>query len=373
MYYKRKEDTMNHNTIKKVKAYEKNGYVYIDFTVSGKRYRPSTGYSYNKKNLAYVEKNKYELAWEYFNSKMQNKVMIYFHDLIEESLQIDSSSRDPDTQLDYENISKHKVFKFLMKMDIRTIKPHHIEQFKQYLIELKLSVSRAKKYFRVLNFILDFAYKNDFIDSNPLKKVNINSKGFKKASRNNTKYYTPNEIKTILSDNDDPKLNVFVTIGAHTGMRSGEILSLKYSDCDFKNQTITVQRSIRLGIIKGTKTDETRVVTMSNTLKDRLLLFQQTAKYDWIFINTNTKKPYFSTKPFRETRFKKLLLKHGIEYKTLYALRHSFASNCATKNVPLVVIQANLGHKSIETTNNYLKNGLLDQKQSLEYINGLYE
>lgn len=84
-------------------------------------------------------------------------------------------------------------------------------------------------------------------------------------------------------------------------------------------------------------------------------------------------KPYWEPKTIINTYFKPLLKKLNIEYKTLYATRHSFASIMVENNVPLTYIQKQLGHKRLSTTMDfYVKNGLISKASRDIRLDTLY-
>ncbi|PUE63334.1 tyrosine-type recombinase/integrase [Arcobacter caeni] len=64
----------------------------------------------------------------------------------------------------------------------------------------------------------------------------------------------------------------------------------------------------------------------------------------------------------------------SIEYKTLYATRHSFASVMVENNVPLTYVQKQLGHKRLSTTMDYyIKNGLINENKYNPILDVIYE
>jgi integrase len=70
---------------------------------------------------------------------------------------------------------------------------------------------------------------------------------------------------------------------------------------------------------------------------------------------------------------KPLLTELDIEYKTLYATRHSAASIMVENNLPLTYVQKQLGHKKLSTTMDfYIKNGFVNESGRDERIDRLY-
>ncbi|MCD8490916.1 MAG: tyrosine-type recombinase/integrase [Geovibrio sp.] len=65
-----------------------------------------------------------------------------------------------------------------------------------------------------------------------------------------------------------PQMTIFFALGFYTGMRTGELLALKWSDIDFSKYTITVQRTITKNRIKeSTKTEKSRTIDIIPALE----------------------------------------------------------------------------------------------------------
>lgn len=78
----------------------------------------------------------------------------------------------------------------------------------------------------------------------------------------------------------------------NTGIRTGEALALQWGDIDFENNTITIQRTQRHGVLKETKTNIVNVNYLPAPVKEALQLHGQTAKSSlWVFPNEQTLQP----------------------------------------------------------------------------------
>lgn len=380
-------------SITTVRVFEKNGKLHIDYRVKGKRHRFSTNRPANKAMKKAIEHKMYDLAREHYESKLENKSVVLFEDVARTALEEGKEDRkSQDTHADYIRILDAYVLPFFSKMALSDIKAKDIKAWMTKMAEPDpdtkdkkiMSQRRFNKYFFVLKCVLDYSYNNEYIDINPITRVTRNSKLFSKPSSSNEKYYSKQEVETILNDTCDdgtekekarfPFIQAFMHTALLTGARTGEIMSLQWSDLDFEKSTITIQRSIRRGVIGTTKTGEIRVVFMADRLKKVLLHWKEQRRGErvWVFPNPISQEPYTASRTIVDTHVKPLLKRLDIEYKTLYATRASMASLASENSVPLPLIQQMLGHKDIATTQRYyLKNGLLDPISSLEYVNQL--
>jgi integrase/recombinase XerD len=147
---------------------------------------------------------------------------------------------------------------------------------------------------------------------------------------------------------------VLVLVSFLSGMRVGEIASLRYSDVVSADGTI--KNEIYL-TAEQTKGSEGRTVFVSDRLRKELESY--IARYKPI--NTN-RKFFYSQKSTSDgftantlTQFFHYLYKRaGIDGASSHSGRRSFATNIASKGVGIRVLQKLLGHKNIQTTSVYI-------------------
>ncbi len=371
------------NLVKSVRIFAKHNKLYVDyrintaFIIDKDRIRFSTGIKDIKKNKYNLEENIEDVVLNHYldtyNIKNPNK--LYLKDIALIALNEDKDNRSEDTHEDYLNIYDNFIKPTFANTLLKDIKPRDIKKWKNDLLNEKhFSKSRFTKYYRTLNFIMKYAYMNEYISKNPMDLVDKKSKAYKTSQTSSMKYYSKEEVKKIIEYSQD-WFKVFITTLFYTGMRTGECLALKWEDINFSKNTITIQRSSRHGKIRNTtKTGITNIIDMAKPVKAILLKYYDEAISDeWIFPNPKTLKPYFEPKAIINSKFKPLLEDLGIEYKTLYATRHSFASNMVESNVPLTYIQKQLGHKKLSTTMDYyIKNGFVNECKRDERIDNLF-
>jgi integrase len=371
--------------IKSVRLFEKDGMIHLDYRVNpeykkdGKsRCRFSAVEQSTRRSMQRLERDKYALALAHYlkSTTVLDEANLTVGEIALDAINEDRGNRQDDTHSDYLKIYEVSIKPIFENKILREIKVSDIKVWKNNLLKNhKFSRSRYAKYHRTLNFIFKYALENEMIDRNPASLVDKRSKLFTRSKQNQSeKYYTQSEVDKML-DGSDGWFHVLLMTYLNTGMRTGEALGLKFSDIDFDNHTIVIQRSMRKGVLKdGTKTDENRIIRMSKPLKDELLAHQKLSKSDvWVFPNPKTGKPYYEANSITRWYFKPLLKKFGIEYKTLYALRHTFASLSAQRNIPMSAIQKQLGHKKLSTTLDfYVKNNLLSDDNDMDMFDKLY-
>lgn len=371
--------------IKTARVYEKDQSIHIDYRVypeyrkSGQvRIRFSTSEAYSKRAMQRVERDKYALALAHYleNTIVLDESNLTLGEVALDAIEEERGNRSLEVQKDYLQIYEIHIKPTFQYSILNDIKVADVKAWKNTVLETHaLSRSRYLKFARVLNFIFKYALENEIIDKNPASLVDKKSKLFSKSKRNQSeKYYTSSEAKEMI-EKADGWFRIMLITYLHLGIRTGEGLALKWSDIDFEKCTITIQRSMRKGILKdGTKTGKDRVIRLPLPLKVELFSYKEvcTSKI-WLFPNEKTGKPFYESNSIIKWYFKPLLTACNIEYKTFYALRHTFASLSAQKNIPMSLISKVLGHSSMSVTMDfYIKNNIMADDENSDVFDKLY-
>lgn len=122
---------------------------------------------------------------------------------------------------------------------IKDITPTDIKIFIDQICAEGYALKTVKSRLLVLNLIFKYAVVNRYIDNNPCAYITV-PKNLKKTRREAPQ---EEEIKTVISS-IDKAFGFFAYFILYTGLRRGEALALRYSDIDFDNKLITVNKSI---------------------------------------------------------------------------------------------------------------------------------
>jgi len=371
------------NLIKSYRLFKKNNYIHIDpkyyppyILNKDNRDRFSSKKLWSDENLKKL--NEATVHNMIFKRYLENNIIdngkVYFEDIGLKAIEEDSHNRVDDIQQDYVNIYNNYILKTFRGKLLKDIRVSDLKAWKQNLLtKKKLSRSRYLKYHRCMNFIFKYAYMNEYLDKNLMELVDVKSKLFSKSSNSQKKYYSSDEVKLILANATGWFKSYLVTL-FYTGMRTGESLALKWSDVDFENDRIHIQRSIRHGKLRETtKTGTDNIIDMSKPVKEALLeLKSYTKSREWIFPNLDKMYPYYQPSTLSK-KFKKLVESLGIDFKVLYSTRSSYASVMAEKNIPITYIQKQLNHKKLSTTMDYyVKNGFVNNNKRDKRVDELF-
>ena len=344
---------MKFNINKKTRK-DKNGKIikvelWYSYTVDGKRVRKPLGLDDTKANRKFVENEIFpDLLVKLKNDKLFNntKEIPTVNDFLVKSLELHKNRRKELTQKDYIGIHHNHIKDFLGNKKLDEIKPSHIELWQNYLIEKKLSSARIQTIRTVLYTMYNDAIKDEIVDKNPLSIVNTPI-----ITQTEINPFTLDEIELILSNSQGQFKNFYAT-AFFTGLRSGELIGLRWEDVDFSNLEISIKRRIKNGEIALPKTKSSiRTIDILDTLLPYLKnQYKLTGKFNsYIFLN-NQYEHYYDIKRIRETNWKKVLKTVGLKYRPIYHTRHSFTTLMLSNNEDILWVSNMLGHKDSTTT-----------------------
>jgi integrase len=150
----------------------------------------------------------------------------------------------------------------------------------------------------------------------------------------------------------------FYAFALFTGMRAGEIATIRWEDIDFEKRLITVQRSFN----GPTKAEDVRYVPILDALLSHLLRWKLKSPSELVFTNRDGKMFGESARIFQEV-LQRVLKRGGFPagqrggkssgYITFHDLRHTFASHWVMSSGDLFKLQKILGHKTTQMTQRY--------------------
>ncbi len=339
-------------------------YVRGNVEVNGKTInkRISTGLPANTQNIRHCKKYARKILLEKISPKKKGKTK-NFASYALHAVEKFSSSVSEDTRKTRLSRLKKYLLPFFKNKLLEDIDPHDIEVWQQELIKKK-GEDLTKRCKSLLSRILRFAERDGFIEKNPVPltmKIYSNEKNKKIRE-----LYTKEEITKMLSFSSG-WFRVYLLFVISTGVRSGESIAVKWEDVDFDQRTIRIRRNIRKGIVKPTKRGEERIIDMTESLYKALLAYKKISFSEWLFPNAKGNH-YYDSADIVSLYFKPLLKNIGIKYKSLYSLRHSYATMLLDGGEKITYVSKQLGHKDINTTVKfYIK--FLKDKRAIEIAN----
>lgn len=142
----------------------------------------------------------------------------------------------------------------------------------------------------------------------------------------------------------------FILFLLHTGCRFGEAAALRWEDValDDPRPRIRIRRSAWEGQAGPTKNGRTRSLPITPQLHATLRTFPHDHPYVFALLDGSLPTSYGAVR-----YLKQICERAGVRRISWHALRHTFATELSTRNVPIRAIQDLLGHSSVAITCRY--------------------
>ena len=248
--------------------------------------------------------------------------------------------------------------------DVKKIKKENLNDFimeKYTSINQKtnkeLSYSTIVLIKGVINRTMKYAYENKYINELVLANVKIKKKKKEKVEAL-TKEEQAKIEKYIITKRQTYRYGIIICL--YTGLRIGELLSLKWSDIDMKKKVICVnsttyrtydgEKSI---IVEDTPKTESsiREIPLVNVVISLMKELKKFQNEESEFVISRARGKKIECRAYEkswETLLKKLNIKH---YK-FHVLRHTFATRALEVGVDIKTLSEILGHSNPTVTLN---------------------
>lgn len=157
---------------------------------------------------------------------------------------------------------------------------------------------------------------------------------------------SPEEVIAIINSIDNTKHRTIISLLYSTGMRLGEVASLKMADIDSK--------AMRIKVVSG-KGDKDRFTLLSQSMLLELRAYWIMYRPTVYLFNGPKKGKKYSVRSIQQI-LGNALITVGLAGKhyTIHTFRHSFATHLLNNGTDLLTIKALLGHANIAQTLQYL-------------------
>lgn len=278
----------------------------------------------------------------------------------------------PNTVRNYTERYERNIKGVIGKKLLTEVKPIHCQKIFSDMAEEGYKTSTIYQTRIALFNMMDFAKENDVIINNPCKKSVKSDMG------------QPSDKKEALTIDVQKKFlegakgqsyeNQFRFI-LQTGLRTGELVGLKWDDINFENRTLTISRTMefrykvgewRVGPPKSKSgyrtiplTDEAIRILKAQKEKNSKIKVINLEWADQVFLCRKGEPVKNST---YDTALFKICDKVGIKRFSMHVLRHTFATRCIEAGMMPKTLQKILGHSNIGITMNLYVHITEDEK-----------
>ena len=284
----------------------------------------------------------------------------------------------PNTVRFYSAVIEQCLLPSFGKLRLCDISSAHLQAFIDYLATSgsradetqtePLSAATVKRYATVFSSVMTEAFKMGLVEKDVLHKQYIE---YPKIYNKQIQAYDDEEANTFFEglSKEVPKVRALLLTSLLLGLRRGEVVGLMWSDIDFKNNCLTVNRSAYK--IKG-QPQSVKMPKSRNSV--RTVYFPEIyaeALREWMdeqdcdrrsagrrwkeqgFIFTNEVGNMINIYLLSEL-CSKVEEKCGLRHLKLHGLRHTCGSLMLKNGVDIETVRSVFGHESIRTTQQYL-------------------
>lgn len=278
------------------------------------------------------------------------------------------------------NVNNH-IIPSIGNIYIQKLTSYNINDMIDDLKKKGLGSTSIRYVLRNLNGIIEFSIKRQWLYKSPMLEVDMpRTEPFKSQP------YSEEELKKLLDTSKGTDLEYIVLIESETGLRIGELLALTWSDIDFINNTISINKTIVYKVGKGCTSSSPKSMKSNRTIlvtEDLIIALRDLKKFEKKKLKELKKGSRLDSKTIIHDKnwepksphsvslaFSKFLENNNLRHIRFHDLRHTHASLLHSNGTPIIAIRDRLGHSRASTTINFYVTGT--DKQQLEGITKLH-
>lgn len=259
----------------------------------------------------------------------------------------------------YERGYNNYIKDVIGEMPLVDIKPIHCQNVLNKMAQAELSTGTINMIRIMLHAVFERAVENDIIVKNPVQS-SVKQKGTDAKERYVPTIFLQKRLTQTLKK--EKCYNLFA-LDLQTGLRVGELTSLKWSDINLEERYLTVNRTVsystkrhefierppktKNSIRKVPLTEEAVKILLNQKTKPNRIRKTNVAFNDYIFLSGEG-KPFANHHLNR--RLYEVCKKLEIPQMSMHCLRHTFATRCIEAGMKPKTLQKILGHANIQTT-----------------------
>lgn len=281
---------------------------------------------------------------------------ITFAELIEIWQQRHVKGLSEGTQIRYEQICRKYFLPHFGEKVLTAIDVSDVDEWYHWMQSTKLTTSSINTHLGRLVGIFSWALKRRYIKFNPAAPVDP----IREAKNRDKDFciWTFEQAEMFLdaSFEEDFPLFLLCLAALNTGARLGELVGLRWDKVFLRTRLIHIARkwnnkSKRLDNV--TKGRESRTVAINDALYAHLAEQKIRGLGPWVFCEPGGER--MESDKLTVDRFRPLCERIGVPSLRFHDLRHTFVVHFMQAGGDIYKLQRQLGHKSIETTQQYLR------------------
>ena len=233
-----------------------------------------------------------------------------------------------------------------------------LQKYVNTLLEDGYAQTGIKKQALIVTAPLKQAAAMQIIHADPTVGVRLPSETkVKKKSREVVAYTNEEQDKLRKLIFSEPYGVGYLAVGfmIETGIRSGELLALKWSDIKLEQKRMHVHATIVNPMYNFAEYQDSpkskssnRIVPLTPRAAAILKILLNIRKTEWVFEQDGERYTYKKL----SYQTKKLCKEANVKYHGEHVFRHTFATNCYYKGIDVKILSRMMGHSSVQVTYN---------------------
>ena len=233
-----------------------------------------------------------------------------------------------------------------------------VQRYINSILEDGFAMTGIKKLTQIVTAPLKQAAAMKIIHADPTIGVKLPSESRVKKPSREIVAYTDKEQDKISKKISVPPYNVgYLAVGfmIETGIRSGELLALKWKDVQIQSRRLHVHATIINPMYSFAEYQDSpkskssnRIIPLTPKAIAILNILLKSRKTEWVFEQDGERYTYQKL----SYQTKKLCKECGLKFYGEHAFRHTFATNCYYKGIDVKILSRLMGHSSVQVTYN---------------------
>lgn len=270
----------------------------------------------------------------------------------------------------YKHLLEKKILPLLGEKEIQKIGINDLQLFVNEMQNCGYSKHGTRDCVSIIKLVMKYGESLGYC-----KHISGDVKYKKEIKLKKDNLFTDEEYEKLLKYcvENPSKRTIPTLISMTTGLRIGEVCALKYSDINFKKNTLSVSRSVKRINIPGESSflevsdpktiSSNRIVPIIPELSE---ILERSCNDLECFISSGEKDKPLEPRSYR-VKYERILRKLEIEHHTFHDLRHTFASRCINSGADARAVADILGHKNVDMTLNVYTHSTEKHRMNVAY------
>ncbi len=234
---------------------------------------------------------------------------------------------------------------------INRISTATVEKFITTHLNSGMNIVTLRKIIVTFNQVMNYAVRHKYIDYNPVRDAE-RPKGQGEEDNESIRLLEPEQISAVLNAETNPKYRALFMLAIMSGARQGELFGLKWTDIDWFNSQIHIQRTFNNNAwYKPKSKTSKRKIDIGPAMIAELKKWNRICpKNDLDLVFPNEAGKPLDHAHVVTRHFWPALKKANLQRIRFHDLRHTYASLLIEQGENIKYIQTQLGHSSPTVT-----------------------